>query len=782
MLVLLSLQMIASFDVDLSLCESSHDALVNACSHSIAGDGVVDYNNFCADSECHALLVNVSFHCQYSSCNSTLNAYANAADAKLLACTPCNSAKAAAVSHCHGSSLNETDSCYKPACAAALSAKFSVCDGSDRDDASDMLDQCPLPMLSPLAALDEALSLRRNFRSLIRETLIEMGEMWANATEHEPLGGPSAGISNCPAAPVIFMGRHFADKDSCRDWCEASGVSMNFTCTPATCSSSKDACPDCDHHTSSCSDACDTCPEHCANCGSHTSGGHDLCPASEKYEMVWVSSDGTMIEKHKKPDGGCVDGAPISFHQSGGEVCPFSSGGERGASRGAVFNTTIAHRIEWPEGARPYEWERLTLYAGTTADPNVTLTNRLLRSHGFFRANNSGSFVLQDTATDMLMFEPNNRGSFILNGSKHTQVLVIDPMNAPAADEALLFLGGAATVVGGVNLGPGPISFRTRERIIVADILNSGTVEFVGGQQTYLLRAHNLPGGNVTFQNAGGWIYECHNEGSIVASDSTGVLQGAVNKAGGTIEATDVTATLSNCSNEAGAQITVARGSYTFSGLMVNRGIIRVGQPPSVSRRRRALSGTPDTTVVIEGGSNLGTIHLHAGVSVNITLDVNEGSIHVDEATSGTIVLKSGGGLINGNASTLSVTYAMSPSSLPPPAPPPPVVPSTPKAGNQSPLASAPVSPPPLSHAPSIGKGLSPAALGGIIGGSTGFLLVVLLALLVLARTVRSRSAASLGTDKKPNRTTNSSVTLNVSTSERTKPAAPARVKFQPVV
>jgi hypothetical protein len=303
-----------------------------------------------------------------------------------------------------------------------------------------------------------------------------------------------------------------------------------------------------------------------STCGDFTIG--DLaCP--------WGSEDDAQHKEHiprfEADPGGWSPGSMLPCSESVGGGTRMSedfcgpNAGRRGAwavpAKGSVFNPNLVVQVQdWgatdgdgnplypggSTGSPPLNWQ---LYAAVDADvatggnyssamredPAVR-KNVLFQMYTSLSANNSGSCTIGEAMQEVIIFMARNTGAFQTYGGDNSETLIVDVINQPAADTSLTFHGGHVGITNGINYGPGPITFLTTGRVVVADMMNYGTVNFLRGKNTFLVAATNAAGAVVVVDDAAGALYQCYNEGTIFINNSFANLTENVNRAGGYIK------------------------------------------------------------------------------------------------------------------------------------------------------------------------------------------------------------------------------------------------------
>jgi hypothetical protein len=403
------------------------DEMLAMCGGAFPAGGVASgYGDFCASTPCNLMLQNVSQICEpVTECTSPADMmareYLSNATARLSYCSECGQAQYHATSECNGygaggvAGVSSSEACETPLCNAALAAVATSCAYPAREDAptdmalasaaSGKIGACTHPFSAhPFACaatdaagvvanctsttLDAVRALRTNWLWLIRDAL-----QWPATDPDYQVPDSIPTIKLCAPAPVTLFGHHFADKDACEDWCrDPSCMVGGQQCESALATNG-----------TSCSDECDGCPDDCASCSPQTLTA-EQCPASTDYLP--------RRQEYSYCDcGGQSPGAPgctPRFDEEDAE-CPQMTGGKRAATRGGVFN---AH-MQLINDVDPlaYGWETGALFTtpsgpgDCSSPPNLSehplfggwseactnYQNRLLRTNGWYRANNSGT-------------------------------------------------------------------------------------------------------------------------------------------------------------------------------------------------------------------------------------------------------------------------------------------------------------------------------------------------------------------------------------------------------
>ena len=108
---------------------------------------------------------------------------------------------------------------------------------------------------------------------------------------------------------------------------------------------------------------------------------------------------------------------------------------------------------------------------------------------------------------------PNNYGSFGVDGSDETYSLILDPHNEAQLGHALSFNGGNVTVLGGENVGAGPIDFSGMTRAEVWGLYNTGEVKFTNIDDVIVTDTNNT--GHINFTNVHASIFNTTNYGKV---------------------------------------------------------------------------------------------------------------------------------------------------------------------------------------------------------------------------------------------------------------------------
>lgn len=136
----------------------------------------------------------------------------------------------------------------------------------------------------------------------------------------------------------------------------------------------------------------------------------------------------------------------------------------------------------------------------------VPYTSHLL-SHSTIHSSHPTSFNVRFQA------RPYNYGSFSVDGTDETYALILDPHNEAQLGNALSFNGGNVTILGGENVGAGPIDFRGMTRVEVWGLYNTGEVKFTNIDDVIVTDTNNT--GHINFTNVHASIFNTTNHGKV---------------------------------------------------------------------------------------------------------------------------------------------------------------------------------------------------------------------------------------------------------------------------